>query len=111
MSLALRLPSLSKHISCVLSPVSVVYFLDMIMVTSAPSTPCPLSVRNRPQNLLQSCANLPSVHQFTGLPYPPATATADFVLSSKDQSLITGILSAGSHSLVKETGNAMLIPS
>lgn len=35
------------------------------------------------------------VHQFTKLPYPPATPLADFVISSRDQSLITSILSAG----------------
>ncbi|KAF2430690.1 sugar transporter family protein [Tothia fuscella] len=35
------------------------------------------------------------IHQFTGLPYPPATAAKDFVLSPRDISLITSILSAG----------------
>lgn len=35
------------------------------------------------------------VHQFTKLPYPPATPAAEFVISSRDQSLITSILSAG----------------
>ncbi|QDS73405.1 hypothetical protein FKW77_008119 [Venturia effusa] len=35
------------------------------------------------------------IHQFAKLPYPPATAKADFVISSRDQSLITSILSAG----------------
>lgn len=35
------------------------------------------------------------IHRFTGLPYPPATATTDFIYPSNDKSLQTSILSAG----------------
>ena len=35
------------------------------------------------------------IHQFEKLPYPPATATADFSMSSSHTSLIVSILSAG----------------
>lgn len=35
------------------------------------------------------------IHTFAGLPYPPATPSAEFVMSSTDVSLITSILSAG----------------
>lgn len=36
-----------------------------------------------------------TIHQFTGLPYPPATPAADFVISAPNKSLLTSILSAG----------------
>lgn len=36
-----------------------------------------------------------AIHEFTGLPYPPATPEADFVVGASDKSLVTSILSAG----------------
>lgn len=35
------------------------------------------------------------IRLYTGMPYPPATATANFHLTARDQSLTTSILSAG----------------